>query len=309
MSDFRSSSRRPSSHPPDALIAAIAVPQGGHITSAQLYELGMTPTAIYGRVQRGTLHHRHRCVYAVGHLPTNPVDRAKGALLATGPRSALGLGSAAAFWELFKEWRYPLEVLTVKQCRVQGIRIHRTSTLTRADVWTPEPNLRVTSPARTLFDISPRIRSDDRLRWLLENLRVRRLIEVDQLAGVAARNPRHPAAGRINDLIGRVPTEPDRSFWETEWPPFAEHYGIPEYDTNVFIDRCRVDVLILPLRLVIWLDGWGTHGLKHKFEEDRAEANELLAEHGIPSVRITYDQFHRTPDRAAGWVLKALTQR
>jgi hypothetical protein len=59
----------------------------------------------------------------------------------------------------------------------------------------------------------------------------------------------------------------------------------------------------------VWLDGCGTHGLKPAFEEDRESVNELLAELGIPSLRITYDQFHLSPERCAGWVLKTLARR
>ena len=71
--------------PSDAAVGVLASRQGGHITRQQLVELGLDANAVKYRVAIGRLIRVHHGVYAVGHLPTNPRDRAHGALLATGP--------------------------------------------------------------------------------------------------------------------------------------------------------------------------------------------------------------------------------
>ncbi|MBO0769763.1 MAG: type IV toxin-antitoxin system AbiEi family antitoxin domain-containing protein, partial [Solirubrobacterales bacterium] len=64
------------------------------ITRAQLHALGFSDHAIAHRVRRGSLIRVYRGVYAIGHLPTQPLDRAHAALLAVGERSALSHASA-----------------------------------------------------------------------------------------------------------------------------------------------------------------------------------------------------------------------
>jgi hypothetical protein len=71
--------------PVDKQIAALAKRNRGYITRSQLIKLGLGAEAIRYRVRIGRLIPVYAGVYAVGHLPTLPQDRAFGALLACGP--------------------------------------------------------------------------------------------------------------------------------------------------------------------------------------------------------------------------------
>jgi hypothetical protein len=51
----------------DHAIAPIAIVQEGVIDHDQLVALGLSPQAIWRRTAVGSLHPRHRGVYAVGH--------------------------------------------------------------------------------------------------------------------------------------------------------------------------------------------------------------------------------------------------
>ncbi|MGZ4331134.1 MAG: hypothetical protein ACXVXL_24400, partial [Solirubrobacteraceae bacterium] len=130
--------------PLDKRISAASRPHGGHITRRRLLGIGLSSRQISYRVQCGRLHPEYRGVYAVGHRPVLPVDRAHGALLAAGPEAALSHRSAASLHRLIKDWQFPFEVSTPRNRRVTGITIHRSTTLKPRDV-TVQLGLRTTT--------------------------------------------------------------------------------------------------------------------------------------------------------------------
>jgi hypothetical protein len=277
----------------NARIAAVSGRQGGHITRAQLAALGVERGGIRSRLKAGWLIRVHRCVYAVGHLPTGPLDRARGALLAVGPRGALADRSAAAFWSLYQRWTYPIELISPLQHRIPTLVARRCGTLIRRDIRKID-GIRVTSPARTLLDIAPST-SPKALDRFHNELRMRGLVSNAQLVDVAVRNPLHPGARRLLALAGASAGEAKRSRLEIDWTSFAAKHELPAHEMNVHVAGERVDVLFTPDRLVIELDGWGTHGTKRAFEHDRDRDSSILAATGIPTIRITHDGLHRRP--------------
>jgi hypothetical protein len=288
-------------------VAKLAGRQGGHVTRRQLLEIGLTRDAVAARLNTSRLLRVHRGVYAVGHLPREPLDRARGALLAAGERSALCGGSAAAFWGLYRRWRYPLELVSPLQRRLPTLRMRRCATLLQRDVRTRD-GITVTSPARTLLDIAPRTRQRTLHRFHNE-LRMRRLVDNEQLLDVAARNPFHPGARHLRLLAGASSGEAKRSPFEIDWQTFASKYELPPNEMNVHVAGERVDVLFTPDRLVIELDGWGTHGTRHAFEQDRARDARILAATGIPTIRITHDGLHEHPREQVERIKAVLARR
>jgi hypothetical protein len=138
---------------------------------------------------------------------------------------------------------------------------------------------------------------------------MRRLVDNDQLIDVARRNPRHPGAKLLLALAGASEGEPKRSGFEVDWVPFAERYELPAYEMNVHVAGARIDVLFIPDRLVIELDGWGKHGTRLAFEEDRDQDSGVLAATGIPTMRITYRGLHRRPAEQARRINAILARR
>lgn len=288
-------------------IAALARTQGGHVTSKQLQAFGLGRGAVWSRTAQGWLIRVHHGVYAVGHLPTNPVDHARGALLAAGSRSALMERSAAAGWRLYERWVYPLQVISPLRRRIPGLEMHTCATLLGRDIHVRD-GLRITSPARTLLDLAPHLR-DRTLHRFHNELRMRRLIDNAQLLDVAGRNPRHPGAMRLHELAAGSKGEPKRSGWEGDWPRFAKRYRLPTYEMNVRVAGERVDVLFTPERLIVELDGWDTHGTRLAYESDRVRDAEILAATGIPTMRITYRAFHRQAALQAARITAILDRR
>ncbi len=292
----------------DRRIAAIATRQGGHVHQLQLSHLALDASAIHYRVKQGFLIPVYRRVYAVGHLPTEPHDRAKGALLAAGPRSALSHDSAASYYGVWKRWRLPLHLTVATDRRLRGVVIHRNRRLLRSDIWTPEPGLRITSPVVTLLDIAPRL-SERRLRRAINELRLAHQIGLQQLELTAARFPRHPGLRRLLAIVGTSQHQPTRSGWEDEWPAFAAKYGLPAYTINELVAGARVDVLFTEERVILELDGWETHGTKAAFTADRKQDATILARTGMPTVRITYEGFHQRPAKEAEQLHAILARR
>lgn len=293
--------------PVDLAIARIARKHGGHVSRAELGALGLSADAIKHRVARGLLIPVYQGVYAVGHLPTSPIDRAAGALLACGPRSALSHGSAAMLWDISRRWSYPLELTSPLNRHPRGLTVRRTAKLIRTDVRT-RLGLRVVSPALTIVQIAPRL-SEKRLIRALNELRLERRLALEELEAVLERFPRHPGARRLRPLLDGAQPEPTRSAFEDEWPPFAVAHKLGRYEMNVVVCGYRVDVRFGPDLLIVELDGWGTHGQKPAFEADREQDAEILTRTGIPTLRITYDQFHAHPARQAARILRILADR
>jgi len=294
-------------HRVERAIAALARRQGGHVTRGQLAALGLERHEIDYRLKRGTLILVFAGVYAVGHLPTNPIDRAYGALLACGSGAALSHRSAGSLWGIWKDWRFALEVVTAADRRRQGVIVHRSASLTPADFRT-ERGLRVTSPARTLLDVAPRL-PERRLVRATNELRLADRLTLGQLRDVCDRFPRSAGAAMLRSVLDRSQTEPTRSDLEDDFPPFAAAHALPRYVMNRHICGYRVDVFFPAERLVLEIDSWKFHQSREAFERDRRQDADILEYEGIPTVRTTWTRLSREAAREAARLALILERR
>ena len=290
--------------PPDPLIAALAKRQRGHVMRRQLLDSGLGEKAIDYRLKTSRLIPVYAGVYAVGHLPTLPQDRAVGAVLACGPGAVLSHGSAAALWGIFQRWEMPFEVTATSAHSRRGIRVHRAA-LTRNDIRI-HLGIRVTSPARTLLDNCPRLR-DKALRRAVNELRLQRHLRLTELAELLERFPRNRGASRLRPFL-QPPGGPTRSEFEDAFLEFAERYGLPQPLVNTRIAGREVDALFAAERVIVELDGYRFHASRERFERDRDGDAEMLAI-GLATVRITWERMTRTPAREAERLLRILGAR
>jgi hypothetical protein len=289
--------------PADREIATLAKRQRGWVTRRQLLALGESRYEVDYRVKAGRLIAVYAGVYAVGHLPTLPQDRAFGALLACGQGALLSHGSAAAVWGVFKRWELPFEVTAGSARRRAGIRVHR-AVLTRMDV-TNQLGLRVTSPARTVLDVAPRL-TDKALARAVSQLRQSQHLRLADLAELLHRVQRHPARKRLLPFVER-PTGPTRSEFEDAFIAFAERFGLPRPLVNTRVCGFEVDALFPAQRLIVELDGWDFHSSREAFMNDRDRDAELLVR-GYQTVRITWERLRDTPEREAKRLLAILAR-
>jgi hypothetical protein len=275
-------------------IVALAGRQRGYVTRAQLLNLGLGPKAIDYRIRKGILIPVHTGVYAVGHVPITGVDRAFAAVLACGPGAVLGHGTAASLWGVDQRWRTPFEVIVSTARRRPGIRTHRVA-LTRRDI-RKHNGIRVTSPARTILDIAPRL-TDARLKRAVNDLRIARHLRIADLAEAMERYPRHPGTARVRPTV-EVPQGPTRSRFEDAFIAFCARYGLPTPEVNTRVLGYEVDALFPVERVIVELDGYDFHRTRDAFESDRDRDATTLAG-GLPTVRITWERLTDLPEKEA----------
>jgi hypothetical protein len=192
------------------------------------------------------------------------------AVLACGRGAVLSHTSAAALWGLSR-WRQPLEVTAPHARRHDGVRVHRSRTLTRADV-TRHYGIPTTTPARTLQDLA-RVLDPPALTRAVNDARLRHFIRVDAETG------------------------PTRSVFEDAFLAFVDRHGLPRPEVNQIVAGYEVDMLWRPQRLIAELDGRAYH--EDSFEEDR-ERDAALTVAGFRVVRVTWRRLTGQEEREAG---------
>ena len=284
-------------------IAALALKQHGYVTRQQLLALGVGRRAIQHWVAVGWLIPVYAGVYAVGHLPLSDEARAHAAVLACGEGAILSHGSAAAHWGYVRDWPTRFEVIATHDRRRQGIRAHRSKTLTRRDI-TRERGVPVTSPARTVFDMTPRLRTDRKLRRFVNDARLTRTFHLADLKELLTRHPHHPTTKRLTPFL-HAKGGPTRSEFEDRFTAFAREYGLPAPLVNTRVLGHEVDALFPEQRVIVELDGWDFHSDRATFESDRDKDADLLAA-GFRTVRLTWERLETLPAREAKRLHKIL---
>jgi hypothetical protein len=279
----------------DKVIAALTRRQHGHVTRGQLLALGLGEDAIDYRLKVRRLIPVHAGVYAVGHVSATPVARAAAAVLACGEGAALSHGSAASLWGFFNRWGESYEVIATSARRRPGIRVHRSATVTRRDL-TRQLGIRVTTPARTVLDISPRL-TDKRLTRVVNDACHARQLNLSDLAEVLTRNPFHPGAKRLTPFV-KAPRGMTRSELEDAFVAFAQRYGLPAPAINTHVNGHEADALFEHERVIVEIDSWEFHRDRTSFESDRNRDAELLAA-GFQTVRVTDERLKESPESEA----------
>jgi putative AbiEi antitoxin of type IV toxin-antitoxin system len=290
------------------LIGMLARRHGGHVSRRQLLAIGLGPGAIDYRISIGRLIPVHHGVYAVGRLPTQIYDKAAGALLACGPDSALARASAASLWKMQDSWWRPFEVITPRKLRLTGIKTYRSATLTAEDVRIRH-GLRVTSPAWTILAIAPGY-TERRLRRLIANARLDRdvRLKLHELQAIIDRIPNDPGARHVLPFLADD-RNPTRSSLEDDLQRFIDHFGLPQPLINYILAGYEVDAYFPNERVIIEADDYATHGDRHTFESDRVRDATILAELGIPTIRITCTRLTELADEEADRVKAILARR
>jgi hypothetical protein len=290
------------------LIAAIAAKQFGNITRQQLLGLGLSSGAIKHRIRIGMLHPVYRGVYAVGAPPRLPLQRAAAAVLAGGGPAAASLagGSGMTLWGFWRRWEQPFEIAILNgDRRLPNLTIHRPRNLIRSELRT-HLGIRVTTPARTLFDVAPRL-SDKQLKRDVNNALHSKFMNKPDLAVLLERHPHHPTTKRLQ-YFTTMTGGPTLSDWEREFPAFLASQGLPEPVMAIRQGAHTPDASWPELAIVFELDSWEYHNTRVDFETDRDRDVDYVAADLIP-IRITWERMIDTPDREGARLRKIVALR
>jgi predicted transcriptional regulator of viral defense system len=273
--------------------------QNGVFELDQLAELGLSKAAVHKRAARGQHYRVHRRVYSL--VPPELLSlrgRYMAAVLASGPGAVLSHRSAAALHQLRPTARARIEVTVPgrNRRRLHGIEIHRSTTLTPADV-TVVDGIPVTTVARTLADLAE-VLPERGVERALEQAQSLEILDGGALDDQIRRHPRGACLRRLtsSDVIA-APTE---SELEELFLELCATAGIPDPERQVYVDpddggpMVRADFLWRRQRLIIETDGARFHGTRRSFESDRRRDQRLTVA-GWRVIRITWRQITQRP--------------
>jgi very-short-patch-repair endonuclease len=184
----------------------------------------------------------------------------------------------------------------------RGVRVHHTATLTGLDV-TRQLEIPVTTPARTVLDLAPRL-EDPALKRLINDARLSGFLQPNDLQELIDRSTGQKGIKRLRRSAG-LDRRPTRSPLEDRFEAFCNRYGLPRPEINVQIAGHEVDALFREQRVVVELDGREYHDDPDSFERDRDKDADLTMA-GFTPVRITDLRLTARPAREAERLLKIL---
>lgn len=271
----------------DRIISAIATQQHGVVARWQLLDAGVTTEQIKWRVRTGRLHEVHRGVYLVGHAVPPPLAIEQAALLACGESAILSHRSAADLWKLLP---YPasnpvwVTVPPGRNADRSGIRISR-AMLDRRDIRWRE-GMRLTSPPRTILDLSPLLSEED-LESVVAEAQFRGWASLNELRAQLEGHEGRRGVAKLRYVLD-LPSGPKRtkSGGERAMLRLLRGCGIQGFETNAWIHGYEVDFLWRELGVVVELDGWDGHSGRVAFERDRLKIAKLIA-HGLTVIPVT----------------------
>ncbi len=293
---------------PDRAIAALAADQRTIVTRRQLLELGVSRQAISRAVVRGRLSPIHSGVYSlVTRTALPPLALEQAAILACGPSAVLSHETALALWGLLELSAGPVQLTIVggtKRVRA-GVVTHVTSSIDRREIRRRE-RLPVTSPARALLDVAPRMPPRS-IEHTLDTGIERGLISRTAVRELLARHPGRAGTPVLAALLesGR-PSSATRSHGEERLLQLLRRGGIPDPEVNARQRRYMPDLVWRRERVLVEFDGWLYHSGRGAFERDRDRQNDLVVDEGWQVVRVTSEMLRRRPERVLVLIATAL---
>jgi hypothetical protein len=261
------------------------------VSRAQLHALGLGRGAIEHRIRRRRLHIVASKVYAVGHPVLSREARWMAAVLAAGAGGVLSHWSAASLWGL-RAGAGPRSHVTTprKRCSTPAIAFHN-GTL-QGDEVTACIGIPVTSPGRVVLDMASHL-AVPQLHRVLEAAERLRPWHGPSVPDLIARYPRRAGTSKLRSIL-RAPLAMTRSDLEACFLHLIDRWGLPRPRMNISILGFEVDCVWPEQRLIVELDGFGTHGSRSAFERDRRRDRALEAA-GWTVVRITATQLAEEP--------------
>lgn len=273
-------------------VAAVAAPQGGVVSWAQLRELQVAEPTISRWTTDGYLHPYFPTVYAVGHSNLSLEGRLHAALLYAGPGAALSHTTAAWWWQLTDAEPRTIHVSTPgRRCPQPNLKIHGRRTTVQT---INHKRLPVTTVAQTLLDYASRATIHETRRALAEAdyQRVLDPIAVQSILGRGAPGSAtlRKAWDQHQPKLAHSRSELEQAFLE-----LCERADLPLPSLNAKVAGLTVDALWPEHRVIVELDGTQGHATTAQLHRDRNRDLRLRAA-GYIVLRYTWAQITQQPD-------------
>jgi very-short-patch-repair endonuclease len=272
------------------------------ITRDQLRDFGFSDDAIDHRIETRRLHLVFPGVYAVGRPGLTREGYWMAAVLSCGPDAALSHESAGALFWIRPDHGGPIEVSTPHDIsrRRDGIKVHRRKV--KLELGTCD-RIPVTSPVETIIDLAPRL-SRDEIEQMVNDADKYDLVDPETLRhALDARAPRRGVA-KLRTILDRDTFTFTDSTLERYFLPIARRAGLPQPQTQRYLNSYRVDFFWPELNLVVETDSLRHHRTPAQQARDHRRDQAHLAAGRTP-LRFTHGQIRYEP-RYVEEVLRAV---
>jgi very-short-patch-repair endonuclease len=185
--------------------------------------------------------------------------------------------------------------------------VHRSNTLTPAEIKAHQ-NIPVTAPARTILDLATVFDRRPIERAVDEAERLR-LCSIGDLAEIVERHRGEAGAGALGRIVfERAGPTPTRTEMEERFLAVCRRHRLPQPAVNASLHGLTPDFLWESAKLVVEVDGRGSHQTHRGFQDDR-DRDSLLAVHGYLTLRFTWFDVTRRPGVVAHRVRRVLRDR
>jgi len=290
----------PDTDPPDVRVMNLFARQQGVAHRSQLLAAGLSEQQIDRRLRSRALVRVLPAVYRHGSVPESWLQRLWAAQLWAREGAAISHEAAGAVWKLdgCRQGKVVLATTRSLKAPTEAITVHRVRHVPAHHV-TSQNGLRVTTPARTLFDLASALEEADLEEALDCALRRRstslQRLEMEMRSHVGFGHTGRAALGRL--LRERSPGyAPTHSVLETRFRRLLKRNRLPLPAQQQVIRRrsggfARVDFVYPAIGLVIEVDGFSSHGGRSNWEHDLKRQNDLVVD-GLRVLRFTWRDLH-----------------
>jgi very-short-patch-repair endonuclease len=214
------------------------------------------------------------------------------AALACGESAVISHETAGELWGILPARRHNIHVSARVQRTRPGITVHRRS-LTARDL-TTHHNIPVTTPICTLIDLAARLSTSQSERAVNEADKLD-LVDPEALREALDETDPRPGVRPLRKLLDYRTFTMTDSENEQRFLPIARRAGLPEPETQQWVNGFRVDFYWPELKLVVETDGLRYHRTPAQQAAD-AVRNQTHTAAGYVPLRFTRAQVRFDPD-------------
>ncbi len=265
-------------------IAALEQAQFGAVSIGQLDAIGLSQDALYRRIEKGLQARGRRAIVLNPGVRPGFEQHVVAAVLAGGPGAFGSHDAAAQVSQMPLPMAATVEITTTleRRVRLRGVRCHRSGLIVDEQDICVVRGIRISTPERTIVDLSGRYDMKVLGRMIDDALR-RRLTTIARLIEVTERLP--PAPGRSQKKMRALLARRDDTVAERE--TFLEDFvfealrrfglPLPEAQFKIVVDGKdrRIDLCYGDHWLALEAIGFDPRRQRAKFDAEALRGNEL----------------------------------